>query len=52
MTALTVSTINALHSSYGPEGRMASVWPTGSMVLWIAIILAATMIVNFIWAPV
>ncbi len=37
-----------LYRSHGPEGRMARVWPTGAMVLWIAIILTATMIVNFI----
>ena len=40
--------VKRLHSSYGPEGRMASVWPTGAMVLWIAVILGATMIVNFV----
>lgn len=40
--------IGALYRSHGPEGRMASAWPTGSMVLWIAVILGATMIVNFV----
>jgi multicomponent Na+:H+ antiporter subunit D len=40
--------ISGLYRSHGPEGRMARVWPTGAMVLWIAIILTATMIVNFI----
>ncbi|MGI9352228.1 MAG: proton-conducting transporter membrane subunit, partial [Rhizobiaceae bacterium] len=40
--------VAALYSSHGPEGRMATVWPTGAMVLWIAIILGATMIVNFV----
>lgn len=40
--------IKALYASHGPEGRMASVWPTGAMVLWIAVILGATMVVNFI----
>jgi len=40
--------VRRLHSSYGPEGRMASVWPTGAMVLWIAVILGATMVVNFV----
>ncbi len=39
--------IRGLYQSHGPEGRMAKVWPTGSMVLWIAIILSATLIVNF-----
>ncbi len=40
--------VKTLHNSHGPEGRMARVWPTGAMVLWIAIILSATLIVNFI----
>ena len=40
--------ISRLHSSHGPEGRMAQVWPTGSMVLWIAILLGVTLIVNFL----
>lgn len=37
-----------LYRSHGPEGRMATVWPTGSMVLWIAILLGITLIVAFI----
>ena len=45
---LLVGIVSTLYSSHGPEGRMAKVWPNGVMVLWIAIILAATMIVNFI----
>ncbi len=40
--------IRTLYHSHGPEGRMARVWPTGSMVLWIAVILGATLIVNFV----
>lgn len=40
--------VGALYRSHGPEGRMARVWPTGAMVLWIAIILGATMVVNFV----
>jgi len=40
--------VNTLHNSHGPEGRMASAWPTGAMVLWIAIILTATLLVNFL----
>lgn len=40
--------ISRLNNSHGPEGRMAQVWPTGSMVLWIAILLGITLIVNFV----
>ncbi len=40
--------ISGLYQSYGPEGRMASTWPTGSMVIWIAVLLGATLIINFL----
>ena len=40
--------VRALHNSHGPEGRMARVWPNGAMVMWIAIILTATLLVNFV----
>jgi len=40
--------VDSFYNSHGPEGRMARVWPTGSMVLWIVILLTATLIVNFI----
>ncbi|MEM9330029.1 MAG: Na(+)/H(+) antiporter subunit D [Pseudomonadota bacterium] len=40
--------MKALYRSHGPEGRMARVWPTGAMVLWIAVILGATLFVNFV----
>jgi len=40
--------VDGFYKSHGPEGRMARVWPTGSMVLWLAILLTAALIVNFI----
>ena len=40
--------ITGLYRSHGPEGRMAQVWPTGSMVLWLAILLGITLIVSFL----
>jgi multicomponent Na+:H+ antiporter subunit D len=39
--------VDRLYSAHGPEGRMARVWPTGSMVLWLAILLGVTLIINF-----
>lgn len=39
--------IARLYSSHGPEGRIARVWPTGSMVLWIAVLLGIALIVAF-----
>jgi len=48
--ALLSATINGviarLYHSHGPEGRIAKVWPTGSMVLWLAIFLGVTLVVN------
>ena len=40
--------IRGLYRAHGPEGPLARVWPTGSMVLWIAVLLAATLLVSFI----
>ena len=40
--------VAGLHRSHGPEGRMASDWPTGSMVIWIAVLLGATLIIGFL----
>ncbi|MGR3291402.1 MAG: Na(+)/H(+) antiporter subunit D [Paracoccaceae bacterium] len=39
--------VTNLYRSHGPEGRMARTWPIGSMVIWIAILLSATLIINF-----
>lgn len=39
--------IAGLYHSHGPEGRMASAWPTGAMVIWLSVLLGATLIVSF-----
>jgi len=39
--------IAGLYHSHGPEGRMASTWPTGAMVIWLSVLLGATLIVSF-----
>jgi multicomponent Na+:H+ antiporter subunit D len=48
VTIILQKSIKRLYSWYGPEGHVARVWPTGSMVIWIAILLAATLIVSFL----
>lgn len=40
--------IARMQQSQGPEGQMAQNWPTGAMVLWIAILLGVTLVVNFV----
>lgn len=40
--------MTGLYKRYGPEGRMAQSAPTGIMVLWIAVFLGVTLIVNFV----
>ncbi len=40
--------IARLNRSHGLEGRLARTWPIGSMVIWLATILSATLIINFI----
>ncbi len=47
LTARVKNIIAGLYHSHGPEGRMASTWPTGSMVIWISVLLGATLIVSF-----
>lgn len=37
-----------LYRTHGPEGRVARVVPTGSMVLWVAILLGVMLIVTFV----
>ncbi len=52
MTGFALRRVNGiiagLYRTHGPEGPLARVWPTGSMVLWIAILLAATLLISFI----
>ena len=33
---------------YGPEGTLARTWPTGSMVLWIAVLLGASLVLYYV----
>ncbi|MEM6619785.1 MAG: Na(+)/H(+) antiporter subunit D [Pseudomonadota bacterium] len=40
--------LRGLYRHHGPEGRIARTWPTGAMVLWVAVLLLAVMLVNFI----
>ncbi|MCR9240977.1 MAG: Na(+)/H(+) antiporter subunit D [Rhodobiaceae bacterium] len=39
--------IAALGRAHGPDGLLARAWPTGSMVLWIAVLLGATLLLNY-----
>jgi multicomponent Na+:H+ antiporter subunit D len=48
LSKTTDRTIKRLYNSHGPEGRMARNWPTGAMVLSIAVLLGATLFVNFL----
>jgi multicomponent Na+:H+ antiporter subunit D len=48
LSKATDRTIKRLYKSHGPEGRMARNWPTGAMVMSIAVMLGATLLVNFL----
>ncbi|MEP2027540.1 MAG: Na(+)/H(+) antiporter subunit D [Paracoccaceae bacterium] len=39
--------VHRLYSSHGPEGRISRAWPTGAMVLSIAVLLGVTLLVEF-----
>ncbi len=40
--------IARLYRFHGPAGQLARSWPAGSMALWIAILLAVSLIVNYL----
>ena len=44
--AITQRVLNSLHRHHGPEGILSQTWPTGSMVLWIAILLGGFLLLD------
>lgn len=38
----------AVHRHHGPQGTLARTWPTGSMVLWVAVILAVALVFYYL----
>ncbi len=37
-----------LYHTYGPQGRISQFWPAGAMVMWIAVLLGVTLVVNYV----
>ncbi|MEQ9530169.1 MAG: proton-conducting transporter membrane subunit, partial [Parvibaculaceae bacterium] len=37
-----------IYRAHGPQGPLARTWPTGSMVLWIAVLLGMTLVLTYI----
>jgi multicomponent Na+:H+ antiporter subunit D len=48
LSKATTRSIRRLYNSHGPEGRMARNWPTGAMVMAIAVLLGVTLLVNLL----
>lgn len=52
MSALKSRWIKALiakaYQSHGPEGQISQSWPTGAMVIWVAVLLGITLMVSFV----
>ena len=46
--AMLQGAASRIYSHYGPEGVLARTWPTGSMVLWVAILLAAYLVMYYL----
>jgi len=42
------SMVRALSRHHGPHGKLAATWPTGSMVLWVTVLLAACLIFYYV----
>jgi len=40
--------IHGLARHHGPQGVLARTWPTGSMVLWVAVILAGSLLIYYL----
>ena len=40
--------ISTIYRHHGPQGALARTWPTGSTVLWVAVLLAATLIIFYL----
>jgi multicomponent Na+:H+ antiporter subunit D len=40
-------TLRGVHRGHGPQGILARTWPTGSMILWVAVLLAAFLVFYF-----
>jgi multicomponent Na+:H+ antiporter subunit D len=40
--------MTGLNRTHGPEGTLARTWPTGSMVLWVAVLLAVYLLADFL----
>ncbi|HYW04971.1 MAG TPA: Na(+)/H(+) antiporter subunit D [Gammaproteobacteria bacterium] len=40
-------TVTLLARHHGPQGRLARTWPTGSMVLWVAVLLALYLVLYY-----
>lgn len=40
--------MNSVLRHYGPKGTLARTWPTGSMVLWVAVLLAASLLLYYL----
>jgi multicomponent Na+:H+ antiporter subunit D len=41
-------TLRSVHWGHGPQGILARTWPTGSMILWVAVLLAAFLVFYFL----
>ncbi|MBX3492709.1 MAG: Na(+)/H(+) antiporter subunit D [Parvibaculum sp.] len=40
--------LSGVYRAHGPQGVLARTWPTGSMVLWIAILLGTTLVLTYV----
>ena len=47
LSDLAWALVRWLFRHHGPEGRLAHTWPTGSMVLWVSVILVAALVFYF-----
>jgi len=42
------ATLQTVHRHHGPQGILERTWPTGSMALWVAILLALILLLYYL----
>jgi multicomponent Na+:H+ antiporter subunit D len=40
--------VQRLHRHHGPQGILARTWPSGAMVLWVAVMLVASLVLYYV----
>ena len=48
LTAIANDIGDTMWRTHGPRGILSRVWPTGATVMWIAVLLAVYLLINYV----